>query len=172
MPPTRLNDNVLTSTNVLYGYSLYYHTWRSSTRPVLVFFFSSPPSPLIFFPGSRRLQDTWYFCCILIVFFLSCARLKPTCIHHYPPTLVAVFPCPNALYLDEICTHLTPKGYLYPLRALPGYPGMTDTYDACILFSPPYPVSTCFIIHITSDDVRLVTSVLHRRVSAMKIKPD
>jgi hypothetical protein len=36
----------------------------------------------------------------------------------------------NALYLDEICTHLTLQGYLYPLRAtLYGYPGMTDTYD-------------------------------------------
>lgn len=59
----------------------------------------------------------------------------------------------NALYLDEICTHLTPQGYLYPLRAPPfGYPGMTDTYDACILFFTPHPVSTCFIIHITSSD--------------------
>ena len=80
-------------------------------------------------------------------------REVQTCIRHLSSPLVAVFPCPMRYTLTKFVLTLPPKATLYSLRAtLFGYPGMTDTYDSCILFHPTHPVATCFILHITFDD--------------------
>ena len=101
-----------------------------------------------FFSGSRRLQDTWYIsCCILLVFNFCHARGS---VPLYPPLPLPVFHafCPPLCAIpSRFCTHL-PLGY--PHTRLPfGYPGMTDTYDACTHSLPKPFLYPCFIIHIT-----------------------
>src|SRR5713226_1343816 len=56
-PPTRPNDNVLTSTHVctVIPSLLYYHT---RSHPHFLYLLFLLVTPLTFFPGSRRLQES------------------------------------------------------------------------------------------------------------------
>jgi hypothetical protein len=123
--PTRPHDKRHLS-QMLYGCFLFLlyqqHTWSLNTSCTFC-------PPFFFSPGRVVFRTICYFCCILLVFFLSCARFVPL----YPP-LPSQFPpfCPPyALYLHDFCTHLTLGLPFIPHAPTSGYPGMTDTYDAC-----------------------------------------
>jgi hypothetical protein len=68
------------------------------------FFFFRRPLLTFFFPGRVAFRTLLlYIGCI----FLSCARFKP--VSTISPRPRRRFSMSNALYLDEICTHLTSK---------------------------------------------------------------
>ena len=67
-------------------------------------------------------------------FFFVMREDQSRCIHHYHPSppLLSTFMRYTFITTFPPCTHLNPLGHLLSHTRLPfGYPGMTDTYDAC-----------------------------------------
>ena len=85
---------------------MYYYTW-SHPYVLYLLFFLSPPPPPFFFPRVASPSGQLVFCCILIVFFCHARGSNLLYPPLSPPRRLSSMS--NALYLDEICTHLSPK---------------------------------------------------------------
>jgi len=112
-------------------------------------------------------QLVYFMLYIACIFFFVMRAVQPPLYPPLPP------PPPRLLstFMRYTFTFLyspKPLGYLSLTRLPFGYPGTTDTYDACTHSQPQTFFYPCFIIHIS----RLVTvAVFHRSVLKM-IKHD
>jgi hypothetical protein len=123
--PTRPHDKRHLS-QMLYGCFLFLlyqqHTWSLNT--------SCTFCPPFFFLRVASSSGQFVISVVYCLYFFCHARGLSRCIHHYHPSFHPFCPF-YALYLHDFCTHLTLGLPFIPHAPTSGYPGMTDTYDAC-----------------------------------------